>query len=243
MKKRNGFTLIELLVVIAIIALLVSILLPSLNRAKGMAKTIICQTNLKGLGLAFNYYFGDNEDLIPPGFGYPGCNPGDGWMDWWAVYLTNCYEYSGKRGSNYIELEESFNSSGGDLFRCPESRVYGETGPCTYGMPAGLSTTLLNSQTRQVSTLNQPSMTGLLMDSWVNAVVLNWWIQPWQHPDGYLGMTKDTYTRRPFYHNEGSSDNFLFIDSHVENLQSGGDLKPGYVMYYEIDGTKTPSEE
>lgn len=56
MKQRKGFTLIELLVVIAIIALLVSILLPSVNRARELAKRAVCKTRLKGLGTAFELF-------------------------------------------------------------------------------------------------------------------------------------------------------------------------------------------
>ena len=65
MRKTKGFTLIELLVVIAIIALLVSILLPSLNRARELAKRAICGTNLHGIGQAFAVYQGDNKDRWP----------------------------------------------------------------------------------------------------------------------------------------------------------------------------------
>lgn len=56
MKRRKGFTLIELLVVIAIIALLVSILLPSVNRARELAKRAVCKTRIKGLGTAFELF-------------------------------------------------------------------------------------------------------------------------------------------------------------------------------------------
>ena len=65
MRKRKGFTLIELLVVIAIIALLVSILLPSLNRARELAKRAICASNLHSIGQAFALYQGENNDQWP----------------------------------------------------------------------------------------------------------------------------------------------------------------------------------
>ena len=61
MDKRKGFTLIELLVVIAIIALLMSILMPALNRAKKQARTTACLANLKQWGLMFSLYCEDNN--------------------------------------------------------------------------------------------------------------------------------------------------------------------------------------
>ncbi len=65
MRRSKGFTLIELLVVVAIIALLISILLPSLGRARELAKRAVCAANLKGIGNAMNVYAGDNADLFP----------------------------------------------------------------------------------------------------------------------------------------------------------------------------------
>ena len=64
--RIKGFTLIELLVVISIIALLMSILLPSLNRAREQVKTIICRSNLKDIGLAFMDYAMQNAEQLPP---------------------------------------------------------------------------------------------------------------------------------------------------------------------------------
>jgi prepilin-type N-terminal cleavage/methylation domain-containing protein/prepilin-type processing-associated H-X9-DG protein len=66
-EMRKGFTLIELLVVIAIIAILMAILMPTLNRAKEQGKRAACLNNLKQLQLAWIVYTDENDDKIVNG--------------------------------------------------------------------------------------------------------------------------------------------------------------------------------
>ena len=88
--SRGGFTLIELLVVVAIIALLVSILLPSLNKAREQAKTAVCGSNLRSFGQASAVYETDHESFVP-------CDP-------WE-----CMPFEPR---NHLELERNPNEFG-----------------------------------------------------------------------------------------------------------------------------------
>jgi len=66
--KKRAFTLIERLVVIAIIALLMTILLPGLQRSRMQARNIFCKSNLKSYGLVMRLYADDWDDGLPESF-------------------------------------------------------------------------------------------------------------------------------------------------------------------------------
>lgn len=72
MKRARGFTLVELLVVIAIIALLLSILMPSLRKARKQARVVVCQANLRQWGLIWGSYTTDNDGKFHTGWNFSG---------------------------------------------------------------------------------------------------------------------------------------------------------------------------
>ncbi|MGF1634382.1 MAG: type II secretion system protein [Phycisphaerae bacterium] len=116
---RSGFTLVELLVVIGIIALLISILLPTLAKARESANEVKCLANLRTIGQALHTYAAEYKDSLPYG-NEPDDNPSPGNQatDW--AHLTNGFLIDGNStfgttGSGVRTLTEAF--------LCPSSFV------------------------------------------------------------------------------------------------------------------------
>ena len=86
-RRRRGFTLVELLVVIGIIALLISVLLPALSRARDNANRVACLSNLRQLSMAFLMYVNQNKGHYPSASPFEPAPYGrprrpDDWLFW-----------------------------------------------------------------------------------------------------------------------------------------------------------------
>ena len=116
-RGRVGFTLVELLVVIGIIALLISILLPALNKARESANQTKCMSNLRTIGQGLALYAAENKGLLPAAYMYEfvnGKQPDSATAGYvhWSSFL---YGDRSKRGTRaaYESLQ------GWDAFVCP----------------------------------------------------------------------------------------------------------------------------
>ncbi|HEV7300641.1 MAG TPA: type II secretion system protein [Tepidisphaeraceae bacterium] len=109
-RNQNAFTLVELLVVIAIIALLISVLLPALGKARQAANTAACLSNLRQIGLGVRLYAMANKDYLPP-----SRSVGSGRQeDTVAAYLV-VGKYLPAPGLNATD-----GSTSSSVFRCPD---------------------------------------------------------------------------------------------------------------------------
>lgn len=112
MKTKSAFTLIELVVVIAIIAILASLLLPALSRAKLKGQHAVCVSNTRQFALAWMMYAGDHQGVYPPQDGRHG-----EWVKGWLTPDSNNPDNTNvtllREGKLFPYIESI------DIYRCP----------------------------------------------------------------------------------------------------------------------------
>ena len=127
-RPLHGFTLVELLVVISIIALLVSILMPALNKARDQAKAVACAAQMKQYGMAITYYVMDDAEGRFPyyatqqamGIGNPF--PEEVWINLLAPYMGGEKISSGD--SLAVKHEKDSRNSKGIIRECPTNKAW-----------------------------------------------------------------------------------------------------------------------
>ena len=208
LKLRHGFTLIELLVVVAIIAVLISILLPAISNARKVASTVSCASNLRQIGLGFQYYTDTYNEYYPPHWGAgPWRWPPSGarnstWQAFIAVYL-------GWNGNTQKGLFSVL-----PVYRCPSDKISqfdgatyevlagGNLRNVSYGYNHTLFSSAANFRKIRKSEIAEPELKVLVADS---------------DPTGYEGaiLIYCDWLRESGISLRHSDGNILFADGHV----------------------------
>ncbi len=217
-ERRSGFTLIELLVVIAIIAILASMLLPALAKAKTKAEGIGCINNLKQLQVAWYMYIDDNDGrlvLNAPGSGMTTTNWINGWLDWGTS----------PDNTNRLKLTEgllgSYTAKTLGVYKCPADKIPADNGPRvrSISMNTYMSRPGWDPSYKKYAELQKPA---------------NLWVFVDEHPDGIndglfstLSGSITKWNDLPASYHNGACG-FSFADGHAEikKWQDGATKRP-----------------
>lgn len=241
-RLKKSFTLIELLVVIAIIAILASMLLPALNKAKTTAKRIQCVANLKTFGQYVTIYINENKDYIVPMY--------------WTNGKTGGYWYNTL--PLYIEGKDMYSANLFKKSRCPNGRERTNTGATNtywcYGFYGMYGLTGSYPHYRRIQDLKKKSLSSMayIIDfPEPNFRTDN--INISSAVDSYLPGTGNAYPQIStstgrmndsyFYRNDylsgrhGDAISMLFLDTHVSVMAS---KDAGNYYYFNKDVKVSP---
>lgn len=200
---NSGFTLIELLVVIAIIAMLMGILLPSLNRARRQAKKIACISNMRQMGVALQAYLMDSENRLPPSSCYLS-DPNQYWLKILTMYtgeklLLRC---PSDKAKNFIDWNLPLDEQPEDS-RWSSFALNGLLDPrCSYN----------RGRYNNVVNIRRPGYCIYVSES-----PSSWTKYDHVHPEtwGSLDQAKGQIA----WDRHNGTSNFLFVDGNAENLK------------------------
>ena len=166
-KKNRAFTLVELLVVISIIALMLAILMPSLAKARRLAKNVICQSNLRQIGLGVTAYVNEYKGAIPYSGKYVFMNPNNkesknNWIGLLTPYLS---------GSKTPDTLVYDNGKVSRVWMCPEYKA-SSSNPFSYMMDRHIAyanngwPSYPNTTSRKIYQIPGPGSKIMFADAW-----------------------------------------------------------------------------